>query len=101
MRLPARCASDWYTRAVLKGSLKLVDTVQPKPILLATRLRAAFVVVGSRRDCIEGWSLGADTRLSARKNRSNLPRSAIFTPASAMGQLQLLSKAPGLRQPAM
>src|SRR5262245_49673190 len=95
-----RCCRDWNTRATVKGSLKLVDPVAPRPTCRVTRLRAATVVVGSKRVWNDGWSLGMDARLSAMKNRSNLPRSAMRAPASTIGQLQLLSAAPSILQPA-
>src|SRR5258708_4117590 len=95
-----KCCSDWKVRATVKGSLKLVETVAPRPTRRVTRLKAATVVVGSKRVWNEGWSFRADTRLSAMKNRSNLPRSAMRAPASTIGQLQLLSAAPSILQPA-
>ena len=95
-----KCCSDWNVRATVKGSLKLVETVAPRPTRRVEMLRAATVVVGSKRVWNEGWSSKEDARLSEMKNRSNLPRSAMRAPASTIGQLQWLSAAPSILQPA-
>ena len=64
-------------RATLYGSLKLVETVAPRPICVVAALSTEISVVGSKRHRNEGWSPGSITSPSETNSRSNLPRSAM------------------------
>ena len=57
-------------------------------------ISAAISVVGSKRVMNDGWSPRFIATESEMKNRSNLPRSAIWAPSTTTGQLQLLAAAP-------
>src|SRR5262249_40418133 len=87
-------------RATLYGSLKLVETVAPRPILLVTRDKPASKVVGSKRVMNDGCRSSCIATASPTNNTSNLARSASCAPASTNDHSLLLKSAFGIRHPA-